>query len=117
MGPYADTVPPITEKVNCDSNYFPGCKPGSITSTTATIFWTTYEPATSQVGYGINANSLRASPADKSLVLSHSVQLNGLQPGTTYHFRVRSVDKAGLEATNKDLTFTTLPASNAAPSK
>ncbi len=116
-GPYADSVPPITEKVNCDPNYFHGCKPGSITSTTATIFWTTYKPATSQVGYGTNANSLRGTPIDKSLVTSHSVEIKGLQPGTTYHFRARSVDKAGLEATMKDLTFTTLPQTNAAPAK
>jgi hypothetical protein len=116
-GPYADSVPPITEKVNCDSNFFPGCKPGTITSTTATIFWTTYKPATSQVGYGTNANSLRGTPIDKALVLSHSVTLRGLQPATTYHFRVRSVDKGGLEATMKDLTFTTLPAATAASPK
>lgn len=109
-GPYADSVPPITEKVNCDPNYFPGCKQGTITSTTATIFWTTYKPATSQVGYGVKADSLRGTPIDKALVLSHSVEIRGLQPATTYHFRVRSVDKAGLEATMKDLTFTTQPA-------
>ncbi len=28
-GPYADTVPPISEKVNCDPNYFRGCKAGT----------------------------------------------------------------------------------------
>jgi len=116
-GPYADTVPPIMEKTNCDPNFFPGCKAGSIGSTTAVIFWTTYKPATSQVGYGTNANSLRGTPIDKSLVTSHSVEIAGLQPGTTYHFRVRSVDKAGVEATMKDLTFTTLKAATTGPPK
>jgi len=113
-GPYADSVPPIMEKTNCDPNFFPGCKAGTITSTTATIFWNTYKPATSQVGYGTNANSLRGTPIDKSLVLAHSVTISGLQPATTYHFRVRSVDKSGLEATMRDLTFTTLPAAASA---
>ena len=39
-GPYADTVPPISEKVNCDPNYgyLKGCKAGTIGSTTATDF-------------------------------------------------------------------------------
>jgi hypothetical protein len=116
-GPYADTVPPIMERTNCDPNFFPGCKADSIGSTTAVIFWTTYKPATSQVGYGTNANSLRGTPIDKSLVTSHSVEIAGLQPGTTYHFRVRSVDKAGVEATMKDLTFTTLKAATTGPPK
>ena len=116
-GSYADSVPPITEKVNCDPNYFRGCKPGTITSTTATIFWTTYKPATSQVGYGTSDKSLRGTPIDKSLVTSHSVEIRGLQPSTTYHFRVRSVDKGGLEATMRDLTFTTFAADALAPAK
>lgn len=116
-GPYADTVPPITEKVNCDPNYFPGCKPGTIGSTTATIFWTTYKPATSQVGFGKKADSLRGTPIDKSMVTSHSVKLGGLEPGTTYHFRARSVDRAGNEATMHDLTFTTLGQDGSPPPK
>jgi len=107
-GPYADTVPPITEKVNCDPNYYPGCRAGTIGSTTATIFWETYKPATSQVGYGKSASSLKGTTVDKTMTLSHVVKLSGLEPGTTYHFRARSVDSAGNEATMHDLTFTTL---------
>jgi hypothetical protein len=116
-GPYADTVPPITEKVNCDPNYFPGCKAGSIGSTSATIFWNTYKPATSQVGYGKTASISRGTAIDKTLTLSHTVKLGGLELGTTYHFRVRSVDKAGNEATMHDLTFTTLPQQQAPAAK
>jgi hypothetical protein len=111
-GPYADTVPPITEKVNCDPNYFPGCKAGTIASTTATIFWNTYEPASSQVVYGKSTVYGESSSLDKTLVLSHAVQLTGLQPGTTYHFRARSVDRAGNIAFMHDLTFTTLSVEN-----
>jgi hypothetical protein len=38
------------------------------------------------------------------------VKLTGLEPGTTYHFRTRSVDRAGYVGSMKDLTFTTSPA-------
>jgi predicted phage tail protein len=43
------------------------------------------------------------------MVLSHTVNLTHLQPGTTYHFRTRSVDSAGNVGSMHDLTFTTLP--------
>ena len=116
-GPYADTTPPISEKVNCDPNYFPNCKAGTIGSTTATIFWNTYKPATSQLIYGTTDSYGEASPLDKALVLNHVVKLTGLQPGTTYHFRTKSIDRVGYVGSMKDLTFTTLPAENAAPQK
>ena len=106
-GPYADTVPPISEKVNCDPNYFKGCKPGSIGSTTATVFWGTFKPATTQVIYGKSTNYGQASPEDKNMTTTHSVTLTGLQPKTTYHFRTKSVDSAGNVGSMKDLTFTT----------
>ncbi len=106
-GPYADTVPPISEKVNCDPNYFKGCKPGSIGSTTATIFWGTYKPSTTQLIYGKSSDYGKVSPLDKNMVTDHVVNLTGLQPGTTYHFRTKSVDSVGNVGSMRDLTFTT----------
>ena len=41
--------------------------------------------------------------------MSHTVNLTNLQPGTTYHFRTRSVDSSGNVGSMRDLTFTTLP--------
>ncbi len=108
-GPYADTDPPISEKVNCDRNYYPGCKPGTIGSTTATIFWNTYKPATTQLIYGKTTAYGQNSDLDKTMVLSHTVNLTHLQPGNTYHFRTRSVDSAGNVGSMHDLSFTTLP--------
>jgi hypothetical protein len=106
-GPYADTVPPISEKVNCDPNYYKGCKAGSIGSTTATIFWGTYKPSSTQLIYGKSTFYGQTSALDKSMVLNHVVNLTGLQPGTTYHFRTKSVDSAGNVGSMRDLTFTT----------
>ena len=79
--PYADTDPPISEKVNCDRNYYPGCKPGTIGSTTATIFWNTYKPATTQLIYGKTTFDGQNSELDKNMVLSHTVKLANVQPG------------------------------------
>jgi hypothetical protein len=107
-GPYADTVPPISERVNCDPNYYRGCKAGTIGSTTATIFWGTFKPATSQVMYGKSTSYGETSPLNKEMVLDHVVNLTGLKPGTTYHFRTKSVDSAGNVGSMRDLTFTTL---------
>ena len=59
---------------------------------TATITWTTDEPATSHVDYGTNANSLSSLVSDGTLKTSHSMDLDGLAPETTYYFRVTSAD-------------------------
>ena len=59
---------------------------------TATVTWTTDEPATSRVDYGTSAGSLTSFVSDGTLTTSHSVELTGLSPDTTYHFRVTSTD-------------------------
>ena len=87
--------------------YRRAARPGTIGSTTATIFWTTYKPATTQLIYGKSDAYGQSSPLDKNMVLDHVVNLTGLQPGTTYHFRTKSVDSAGNVGSMRDLTFTT----------
>ena len=59
---------------------------------TATITWTTDEPATSRVDYGTDANNLSSLVSDGTLKTSHSMDLTGLAPETTYYFRVTSAD-------------------------
>ena len=62
---------------------------------TATITWNTDEPSDSRVDYGTNPDELSQSRSSTALVTAHSVELNGLQPNTTYHYRVTSEDEAG----------------------
>jgi hypothetical protein len=71
---------------------------------TATIFWQTSEPSSSQVEYGKNTNfgSVEpARPADDPTtgttpgVYNHTVHLYRLQSDTTYYFRVISKDAEG----------------------
>ena len=74
---------------------------------TATVTWTTDEASDSRVDYGTSAASLTLNKTDAARVTAHSVQLTGLTPGTTYHYRVRSADAAG--------NATTQPEAPAAP--
>ncbi|CAD7780195.1 MAG: Right handed beta helix region [Candidatus Methanoperedenaceae archaeon GB50] len=75
----------------------------------AVITWTTDEPATSQVEYGLNTDYGSLTNLDSNLVTSHSVTITGLVPETLYHYRVRSQDANGNEAISIDHTFTTHP--------
>jgi hypothetical protein len=77
-------------------------------SSSATITWTTNEPADSQVEYGLSASYGNFSPLNSTLTTSHSRTITGLSANTVYHFRVRSRDDVGNLAVSGDRTFTTL---------
>ncbi|NJN97631.1 MAG: hypothetical protein HC875_27905 [Anaerolineales bacterium] len=66
--------------------------------TIAVISWTTDEPATSRVEYGVG--SLNQSQETSELVTSHQIALTGLSPQTAYIFQVASTNGANLETTN-----------------
>ncbi|TAK08903.1 MAG: hypothetical protein EPO39_03545, partial [Candidatus Manganitrophaceae bacterium] len=79
----------------------------NITSSGATISWTTNELADSQVEYGTTTAYGSSTALDTATVTSHSMTLSGLSSSTVYHYRVRSKDASGNAATSGDLTFTT----------
>jgi concanavalin A-like lectin/glucanase superfamily protein/galactose oxidase-like protein/Big-like domain-containing protein/purple acid phosphatase-like protein len=64
----------------------------------ATVRWTTDEPSSSIVQYG-RTTALGSEVEDTAEVTDHSVELTGLQPSTTYRFKVTSGDSAGNSAT------------------
>ena len=80
-----------------------------IVTTGAIIRWTTNEPATSQVNYGLTTSYGNTTPLDQNLVTSHADSITGLTANTLYHYRVRSRDASGNEAVSGDYTFTTAP--------
>lgn len=80
----------------------------NITTTGATITWTTDENADSQVEYGLDTNYGSATTLDPTLVQSHSQALSGLTINTLYHYRVKSKDASGNPVVSGDFTFTTL---------
>jgi len=79
----------------------------SVSSTSATINWTTNEPATSQVEYGLTSGYGTTTSLVSTLTTSHSVVLSGLDSSTTYHYMVKSTDAANNTKTSDDQTFTT----------
>lgn len=80
-------------------------------ASSATITWTTDEPATSQVEYGLTASYGETASAPGSGV-AHAVTLAGLTPSTLYHYRALSTDLCGHgPAASADGTFTTAPPS------
>jgi hypothetical protein len=82
----------------------------SITTTSATITWTTNEASDGRIRYGLTANYSTVSNLMPNSVTAHSATLAGLAAGTTYHFRVESRDAAGNLAQSLDRTFTTASA-------
>ncbi|MEW5977323.1 MAG: malectin domain-containing carbohydrate-binding protein [Acidobacteriota bacterium] len=79
----------------------------SVSGTSATVTWQTNKPADSRVEYGVTSSYGMTTPLDPNLATNHSQELGGLLPGTTYHFRVVSVDEGGSVAVSGNFTFTT----------
>ena len=101
----SDTTPPVISSVGA----------GSISSSGATITWTTNEASSTQVDYGTTAGYGTSTTPNPTLVTSHTQTLSGLSPGTQYHFRVDSRDAAGNLASSGDFTFTTASGSVSGP--
>jgi hypothetical protein len=66
-----------------------------VTSSSATITWTTSEPASSRVDWGTGTNTNRIVPEDSVYATNHSVTITGLLPNTLYSFIVSGHDQAG----------------------
>ena len=57
-------------------------------TTTASIVFTTVQPATAEVQYGVSTNLGSTTPRSEAEVTTHSIQLAGLEPETGYYYRV-----------------------------
>ncbi|MEW6709911.1 MAG: fibronectin type III domain-containing protein [Candidatus Riflebacteria bacterium] len=95
-----DGLPPVITEVMVQS----------LTENSAVITWKTNESSDSNVDYaqgpiGLDPYSNLAS--DPAMVTDHRVTLNGLLPGHTYHFRVRSLDFERNEGVSSDYQFNT----------
>ena len=73
---------------------------------TATIAWTTNDPASSLVNYG-STSAYGSSVSSSTLVTSHSIMLTGLAAATTYHFQIVSTNGSGATASTTDATILT----------
>jgi hypothetical protein len=100
-----DTTPPVIS----------GVAASSITTSGATIIWTTNEASDSQVDYGLTTAYGSISPLNGSRITVHAVILGALAGGTTYHIRARSQDAAGNLALSGDVMFATLAVDSTPP--
>ena len=89
-----DTTPPTISAVVA-----------TVVTSSSVTSWTTNEPATSQVDYGLTTSYGSISPLDTTLVTAHSVTLTGLAANSTYDFRVRSNDALGNGVPSGNATF------------
>ncbi|MFC2049669.1 redoxin domain-containing protein [Chloroflexota bacterium] len=89
--------------------------PSAIIETGATINWGTDEPTTGKVEYWKTETDVPTALLDKILSTSHNVELIGLDPGTTYYFKITSTDAAGNEATVEGNLTTLAAADETAP--
>ena len=94
-----DTVPPAVSSLAISA----------INSTAATVTWTTNEGATSRVEYGLTSTYGSWSPLNVTLTTAHTISVDGLTPGSTYHIRAHSADAAGNASYSSDYLLTTLP--------
>lgn len=78
----------------------------NVSASGATITWTTNQGATSQVQYGTTEDYGTMTELNGSNVTSHSVNLTGLSPLTTYHYQVLSTNVNG-SSSSTDFTFST----------
>jgi hypothetical protein len=86
---------------------------GSISVKKATITWSTSRTADSKVQYGTTSGSYNTvEPSSSSQVTSHSIQITGLTPGTTYYYKAKWTDEDGNTGTSGEKSFST----SAAPS-
>ena len=93
----ADTKPPILSAIRV----------AGVTDTKAIVLWSTDELSDSRIDYGTTTN-YNLWLTDTWLVTIHSVELDNLQPATTYHMRISSTDRFGNgPATSGDIVFTT----------
>lgn len=102
--PIPDVIAPIISSVQ-----------SSVTISSSTITFTTNESSDARIEYGLTTSYGQSTTLDPSFVTSHSQTISGLNPGTTYNYRVIARDQAGNVATSQNYTFVTQSVNEPAP--
>ncbi len=112
---YSNEISVVIPPADTASPSILGVATTAVTFSTATINWTTDEPADTQVEYGLSTGYGSVTATDPALLTTHAVALSGLAAGTTYHYRVKSGDAAGNLSGSGDFTFATSAAPDTKP--
>src|SRR5439155_577924 len=86
------TAAAVSVSVGSTSPLISTVSASNVSSSGATITWTTNETSTTQVEYGLTPAYGNATVLNTNLVTSHSQALSGLARNTWYHYRVKSQD-------------------------
>lgn len=86
-----------TSTVDCEPPVVSNVQVTDISSTHATITFTTSEPAVGAVNYGPSCNALSQTRQGGESTTTHTAQLAGLTPTTAYFFKISARDVAGNE--------------------
>ncbi|MBU6388943.1 fibronectin type III domain-containing protein, partial [Patescibacteria group bacterium] len=83
----------------------------NITTTSATVNWTTDKPSNSVVSYGTESGKYlyQSGEIEDATLTSHTVNLTTLVRGTTYYYKVQSTDVNGNLAESAEKTFQSDP--------
>jgi peroxiredoxin len=87
----------------------------AITETGATVNWETDKSTRGKFEYWKTETDVPVTRIDENLSQSHSVTLTGLEPGTTYYFKITSTDATGNETTVEGKLTTLAAADETAP--
>ncbi len=79
----------------------------SVTATSSTITWNTYENSNFSISYSTNISNLNTNQTNSSFALNHSIALSGLTSSTTYYYNITSCDNAVNCVVNGTYNFTT----------
>jgi hypothetical protein len=99
---------PATSSTDTAGPVISDIKVTNLTTKSATINWTTSEPANSEVDFGLDKKYILTT-SDSAYATTHSLALDSkeLAGHKKYHFIVKSTDKAGNLSTSQDMTFST----------
>ena len=88
----------------------------NIATDSALVSWTTDEPATTYLVYGLSAGSLTNTITyDSTLSTSHIVNLTSLSEDTSYYYKAISLDASSNSGQSSTQSFITLTATGAPP--
>ena len=102
--PTPDTTPPVLSAIQANP-----------TSSGANISFTSNEPSSTQIEYGLTTVYGNTTALNSTLTTSHTQTIYNLTPNTIYHYRIISKDSLGNTSISPDLTFTTPDSSTATP--
>ncbi len=78
-----------------------------VTRTAAVITWQVDKPVTGRLEYWLDGATVREARLVTIPATQHVLQLEGLEPGKTYHFVIYAVDAGGGETVSLENTFAT----------